>query len=126
MSSRYSINSNTQPKSYGSGIFSKLQYEDLKTAHVETVVPVTEEDYENRPRYDTFEDLKKEREKKIEIVSMQESREMLQRKYERENEMGAMTAYNLSKQDEEAEEETLKPPPYILSYTRKRKLACGK
>ena len=99
----YSINSNTQPKSYGSGIFSKLQYEDLKTAHVETVVPVTEEDYENRPRYDTFEDLKKEREKKIEIVSMQESREMLQRKYDRDNEIASMTAYNLIKQDEAAE-----------------------
>ncbi len=99
----YSINSNKQPQSYGSGIFSKLQYEDLKTAHVETVVPVTSEDYENRPKYDTFEDLKRERDKKIEIVSMQESREMLQRKYERDNEMASMTAYNLIKQDEAAE-----------------------
>lgn len=101
--SGYSLNSNKQPKSYGSGIFSKLQYEDLKTAHVETVVPVTAEDYENRPKFDTFDDLKREREKKIEIISMQESREMLQKKHEEETEMASITAYNLIKQDEEAE-----------------------
>tara|TARA_Y100000741_G_scaffold359774_1_gene340960 strand:+ start:263 stop:1150 length:888 start_codon:yes stop_codon:yes gene_type:complete len=99
----FNINSNKQPQSYGSGIFSKLQYEDLKTAHVETVVPVTSEDYDNRPKYNSFEDLKRERDEKIDVVSVQESREMLQRKYERDNDMASMTAYNLIKQDEEAE-----------------------
>ena len=39
---------------YSSDIFSKLQYEDLKKAHTETVVPVTREDFENKERFNTF------------------------------------------------------------------------
>lgn len=36
---------NACPESYASGMFSKLQFEDLKIAHEESVVPVTEEDF---------------------------------------------------------------------------------
>ena len=35
------------PKEHSSGLFSSLQYEDLKKAHTETVIPVTHEDYVN-------------------------------------------------------------------------------
>ena len=37
-----------KPTYYSSDIFSKLNYDDLKKAHTETVVPVTNEDFENR------------------------------------------------------------------------------
>ena len=40
---------------YSSDIFSKLKYEDLKKAHKETVVPVTEEDFINKKRFDNVE-----------------------------------------------------------------------
>ncbi len=34
-----------KPSYYESDLFSSLQYDDLKKAHTETVVPVTEQDY---------------------------------------------------------------------------------
>ena len=40
-----------QPTFYSASIFSKLPYEDLKRAHTETVVPVTKEDYLNKPKF---------------------------------------------------------------------------
>ena len=48
---------------YSSNIFSKLKYEDLKKAHVETVVPVTEEDFTNKKRFDNVEQYLRHREK---------------------------------------------------------------
>ena len=42
-----------KPQEYSSNIFSNLQYEDLKKAHTETVVPVTIEDYEAKPKFDS-------------------------------------------------------------------------
>jgi len=40
---------------YSSDIFSKLRYEDVKKAHMETVVPVTEKDFQNKKRFDNVE-----------------------------------------------------------------------
>ena len=37
--------------SFQSDPFSKLKYDDLKKAHSETVVPVTQEDYQNVKKY---------------------------------------------------------------------------
>ena len=39
------------PVSFGSDLFSSLQYEDLRKAHTETVVPVTFEDYNNVKKF---------------------------------------------------------------------------
>ena len=35
----------SQPDSYCANIFSKLQYDDLKKAHTESVIPVCDNDY---------------------------------------------------------------------------------
>ena len=43
-SSGYGELLNDAPDSYSSGLFSNLQYEDLRKAHEESVIPVTEED----------------------------------------------------------------------------------
>ena len=43
--------SREKPSTYSSDIFSKLQYEDLKKAHTETVVPVTKEDFEKKQKF---------------------------------------------------------------------------
>jgi len=40
---------------YSSDIFSKLRYEDVKKAHMETVVPVTEQDFTNKKRFNNVE-----------------------------------------------------------------------
>ena len=36
---------NSKPEEYSSGLFSTLQFEDLRKAHEESVIPVTDEDY---------------------------------------------------------------------------------
>jgi len=45
--SYYSISRN-KPENFNSNIFEKLQYNDLKKAHTESVIPVSNEDYERK------------------------------------------------------------------------------
>jgi len=49
------------PENYGSGMFDKLQFEDLRKAHVESVIPVTDEDFHNRKKYATVDELNRAR-----------------------------------------------------------------
>ena len=49
----------SRPEEYSSDIFSKLQYDDLRKAHTETVVPVTHEDYLRRKSIITWKVLKR-------------------------------------------------------------------
>lgn len=46
------------PQEYSSGLFSSLQYEDLKKAHTESVIPVTAEDFVNRKKYTSVNEMK--------------------------------------------------------------------
>ena len=46
------------PAEHSSGLFSSLQYEDLKKAHTETVIPVTHDDYVNSKKFNNTHDLK--------------------------------------------------------------------
>ena len=52
----------SKPDEYSSDIFSKLQYDDLRKAHTETVVPVTHEDYLGKKKYSSVDSLRKDRE----------------------------------------------------------------
>jgi hypothetical protein len=45
------------PQEYSSGLFSSLQYEDLKKAHTESVIPVTEDDYHNVKKFRNVNEL---------------------------------------------------------------------
>jgi hypothetical protein len=45
------------PREYSSGLFSSLQYEDLKKAHTESVIPVTAEDFMNRKKYTSVNEM---------------------------------------------------------------------
>jgi hypothetical protein len=87
---------------YSSGIFSKLSYEDLKKAHTETVVPVTEEDFLIKEKYKNVDALNRVREKQdVTAISLEQSRMLLQEKRNKETYMTTNTAYNLLRQDEE-------------------------
>ena len=39
------------PETYDSGMFSNLGFQDLYKAHVETLIPVTDEDYNIKPKF---------------------------------------------------------------------------
>ena len=86
--------------SYSSDIFSKLKYEDLKKAHVETVVPVTEEDFTNKKRFDNVEQYLNYREKtKGKVLNKMESKKILNDRENSNEKLGANRAYNLLMED---------------------------
>ena len=84
-----------------SDIFSKLQYDDLKHAHTETVIPVTDDDLKRQ--YNNLEELKNERGQKINPISEQESNDKLKQNSEKENLKNTKRAYKLIQQQQHIE-----------------------
>lgn len=90
---------NSKPEDYSSDLFSKLQYEDLKKAHEESIIPVTNEDIINN--YSSYDDIKfKRTQQSIVPMKTDEANKYLNKSKEDENEISSMRAYNLYKQDE--------------------------
>ena len=90
---------NSKPEDYSSGLFSKFQYEDLKKAHEESIIPVTNED--NISNYTSYEDIKfKRTQQSIVPMKTDEANKYLNKSKEDENALSSMRAYNLFKQDE--------------------------
>jgi len=91
------------PENYGSAIFNKLQYEDLKKAHVESVIPVTEEDFHKRKKYTNIDELNRER--THDIVSNSDRwnsshEEKLKNLQSTDDDINIQRAYKLMSQDE--------------------------
>jgi len=93
-----------RPQEYSSGIFGNLRYEDLKKAHTETVIPVTEEDYYKTRRFNTVNELQTFRDQSRRDVYRQTSKQEQERIYEqsrmRQDEEDTRRAFILAKQDE--------------------------
>jgi len=90
---------NSKPEDYSSGLFSKFQYEDLKKAHEESIIPVTNED--NISNYTSLDDIKfKRTQQSIVPMKNDEANKYLNKTKEDENDISCMRAYNLYKQDE--------------------------
>ena len=83
-------------ENYGSNIFSSFQYEDLRKAHEESLIPVTQSD--KREDYRNISELQKERSNSISIPSIETSRELLYNKKNMDEEMSTIRAYKLAKQ----------------------------
>ncbi len=94
----YNDLANNKPVEYSSGMFSKLQFEDLKKAHVESVIPVTDDDYRNR--YSSMEDIRlKRQEQNLNPLSEKDVNEYLKNKKTEENFIGAQRAFKLAQQE---------------------------
>jgi hypothetical protein len=90
---------------YSSDIFSKLKYEDLKKAHKETVVPVTEEDFTNKKRFDNLDQYLKYREsQKGNVLDLTESKNILHNKSMENEKLSTQRAYNLLMEDKTMQE----------------------
>jgi hypothetical protein len=93
-----------RPQEYSSGIFGNLRYEDLKKAHTETVIPVTEEDYYNTRRFNSINELQTFRDQSRRDLYKQTSKAEQERIYEqtrmRQEEEDTRRAFILAKQDE--------------------------
>lgn len=95
------------PENYGSGMFDKLQFEDLRKAHVESVIPVTDEDFHNRKKYATVDELNRARTQDS-VVNEKEwfssHEDKLNNLKTADEDINIRRAYKLLNQDEKARE----------------------
>lgn len=93
-----------RPEEYSSGIFGNLRYEDLKKAHTETVIPVTEEDYYKTKRFNNVNDLQTFRDQSRRDLYRQTSKAEQEQIYRQsriqQEEEDTRRAFILAKQDE--------------------------
>jgi hypothetical protein len=93
-----------RPQEYSSGIFGNLRYEDLKKAHTETVIPVTEEDYYKTRRFNTVNELQTFRDQTRRdmhrMTTKEEQEHIYQQSRMRQEEEDTRRAFILAKQDE--------------------------
>jgi hypothetical protein len=99
---QYSDIINSVPDSYGSNMFSKLQYEDLRIAHEESVVPVTHEDFKSN--YNNIDDIKNIRQHIIDPLSKDKANEILNQEKNKDHELTSHRGYILAKQQEEVQD----------------------
>ncbi len=91
-----------KPEEYSSDIFSKLQYDDLRKVHTETVVPVTQEDYLRKKKYSNVESLKKaRREQNPSMLSLEQSKQLLNGRKSKERVSDTHRAFKILKREEE-------------------------
>ena len=96
-----------RPEYYASGIFSKLKYDDLKRAHTETVVPVTEEDYLSKQKFNSVDSYKRHRMNEFNNAtapnSLKQASDYLKNKKLATNEYDSKRIFKILKRDEEIE-----------------------
>jgi len=93
------------PEHYGSSMFSKLQYEDVKVAHSENVIPVSEQDYDPSKQFNSVTQLQAFRgSQDMTPMSKNQTDKYLSDKAELEKQESARRAFLIAKQMEEAEE----------------------
>jgi hypothetical protein len=111
MSSIGSLNEldNSEPGSYSASVFSKLAYDDIKVAHTETVIPVSNNDYEKIQKFNNIGTLREFRNRQnLKPMSKQEAENQIIKNNNREDEKNTQLAYRLTQQAEEAEKANTK------------------
>jgi len=102
----YSKGSSTEltgerPEYYSSDVFSKLQYEDLKKAHVESVIPVTHDDYLSRPKFKNVDEMRRNAQyNDTKPMALEQAKEYLKNRDQAQTKNDMNRAYKLAKQDE--------------------------
>ena len=90
-----------RPESYSAGLFSALQFEDLKKAHVESVIPVTRKDFDERQKFANVTDMRQHRNTQdTNPLSLSQANEYLDRRKGMESRTDVRRAFKLAKQDE--------------------------
>lgn len=91
-----------KPVNYSSSLFSNtLQYEDLRKAHLETVIPVNQDDYLNRPKFKNVDEFMRDANyNDVKPPSMSQSAEYLKQRDLLQSRTDVSRAYMLAKQEE--------------------------
>lgn len=89
------------PGSFNSDMFSSLPYQDLHQAHTESVIPVTDEDYENKQKFNNVNEFVSYRNTQdTKPLSEMQALEYLNNRNKKDDEMATSRAYQLAKQTE--------------------------
>jgi hypothetical protein len=92
-----------KPEYYSAELFSSLPYEDLKRAHLETVVPVTQADYLNRPKYNSVDELMRDSNySNVAPPTLDTAKSLLLERQRSQTTSDVHRAFTLAKQDEKA------------------------
>lgn len=92
-----------RPKYYGSDMFGNLQYEDLQKAYTESVVPVTHEDYQNKKKFGSIEEMQRFRKQDYEShFDPSDHDRRLKENRKKEELLTAERAYSLAKEHEQS------------------------
>ena len=92
------------PENYGSSLFSKLQYEDLKKAHTENIIPVSEQDYDPAQHFRSVTQLQSFRETQdTNPMDDSQAKHYLENREKLESQENTRRAFLLAKQMEEGE-----------------------
>ena len=91
-----------RPQEHSSGIFGNLRYEDLKKAHTESIIPVTEEDYHAAKKFRNVNELQTFRDvsRKSFNVNERDQQQIYSQHKLRQDEEDTRRAFILAKQDE--------------------------
>ena len=82
-----------------------LGYTDLRQAHVESVIPVTQEDYDRMPKYKSLSEYKARRDTAdVSPLTKHEAEQMLLRQGREEEQQSAALAYKYAQQSERAKQ----------------------
>lgn len=91
------------PNCYESDIFSNLQYEDLKKAHTENIIPISESYLKYVKKYNSVDELSRDRSLNIKPKSQEEADELLNSSKLNEDKKYTQMAFKINKQQEEIE-----------------------
>lgn len=98
--------STSAPTNYNSDLFSSLPYQDLHSAHTETVIPVTREDYEKKQKFhstDEYVQFRGHQDQVVKPLSEFQAQQYLKNREKMEEQQATKRAYELAKQTEQAQ-----------------------
>jgi hypothetical protein len=87
---------------FSSNMFSGLAYQDIKQAHIETIIPITDQDYHNVKKFNSVEEYARHRnEQNTAPSSDAESQSIMQKQMKDDEVMTTNRAYYYAKQEED-------------------------
>lgn len=92
---------NDAPGTYDSGLFSSLAYQDLQKAHEESIIPITNRDYEEREKFASVNEYVIHRDSQMtNPLSEEEADKYFKMRDRNDEELSVRRAFDLAKQTE--------------------------
>jgi hypothetical protein len=97
--------STDQTETFSSDLFSNLAYQDLHQAHTQTVIPVTDEDFASKQKFNNVNEFMSHRNgQDTKPLSEQQAMQYLNNRTRKDEEVAVSRAYQLAKQTELAKQ----------------------